>query len=201
MLIGYQKGGLEFIKVFEKLHKKFVVIDYDPDAIDILEARKVNYLYGDTTDIELLEEAGIDRAKLIVCTVGDFDTNSFLVGLLEKVNPQAVVIGRAESVTDAEKLYELGASYVMMPHFIGSEKISSFIRRKGINKAEFRKYREKSLATFTVSVRFARRKLRRIKIFTDYVFVNIVIELFWLVSAAQFAPNTTGTSGFLLAIK
>ena len=146
VLIGYQKGGLEFIKVFEKLKRKFVVIDYDPDVIDTLETKKISYLYGDSTDVELLEEAGIDSAKLVVSTIGDYQTNSFLVNLLEKINPNAVVICRAETVEDAEKLYELGASYVMMPHFIGSEKISSFIRRKGISKTEFRKYRERHLS-------------------------------------------------------
>lgn len=145
VLLGYQKGGHEFIKTFERLKKKFVVIDYDPDVIDVLENRKVNYLYGDTTDVELLEEAGIDRAKLVVCTIGDFDTNTFVVGLLEKLNPETVVVCRAENIQDAEKLYEQGASYVMMPHLIGSERISSFIRKNGISKTQFKKYRDRHL--------------------------------------------------------
>ncbi len=146
ILLGYQKGGHEFIKAFERLKKRFVVIDYDPDVIDVLEKRKVSYLYGDTTDVELLEEAGIDRAKLVVSTIGDFDTNSFIVGLLEKLNPGTVVICRAENIADAEKLYEQGASYVMMPHFIGSEQIGTFIKKNGINKTEFKKYRTRHLS-------------------------------------------------------
>ncbi|MDZ7786351.1 MAG: cation:proton antiporter [Candidatus Saccharibacteria bacterium] len=147
ILLGYKKGGHEFIKVFEKLKKKFVVIDYDPDVIDMLEKRKINYLYGDTTDIELLEEAGIDNAKLVVSTIGDFETNSFVVSLLEKLSPKTVVICRAENIEDAEKLYEQGASYVMMPHFIGSERISSFLNKNGVNKTEFKKYRERHLSS------------------------------------------------------
>jgi hypothetical protein len=33
----------------------------------------------------------------------------------------------------------------MMPHFVGSEKISTFIKKSGFSKTEFHKYREKHL--------------------------------------------------------
>lgn len=146
VLFGYQKGGHEFVSVFKALKKRFVIIDYDPEVIDILEHRKLNYLYGDALDIELLEEAGLDKAKLIVSTISDFETNLFLIRLLETINPHAVVILHADSVEQASELYELGASYVVIPHYIGSEKIGSFIRRSGLKKSEFKKYRQKHLA-------------------------------------------------------
>lgn len=146
VLFGYQKGGHEFINVFKSLKKPFVVIDYNPEVIDILEHRRIDYLYGDAMDFELLEEAGLDKAKLIVSTISDHETNLFLVHLLEKVNPKAVLILHADNVEQAGQLYELGASYVVIPHYIGSEKIGSFIRRSGLKKSEFKKYREKHLA-------------------------------------------------------
>jgi Kef-type K+ transport system membrane component KefB len=146
VLFGYQKGGHEFLKVFKTLGKRYVVIDYDPEVIDVLEHQKVNYLYGDAFDIELLEEAGIDKARMVVSTIGDSETNLFLVKLLDKINKRCVVICHADTVDEAEVLYNAGASYVMMPHYIGSEKIGAFIRKNGFNKSEFRKYREKHLA-------------------------------------------------------
>ncbi len=146
VLFGYQKGGHEFVKVFQSLKKRFVVIDYDPEVIDALEGHKINYLYGDATDIELLEEAGLDKAKLVISTLSDFDTNIFLMRLIEKINPRAVVILHAESFEEATELYELGASYVVIPHYIGTEKIGSFIRKSHLKKSEFRKYRDKHLA-------------------------------------------------------
>jgi Trk K+ transport system NAD-binding subunit len=103
-------------------------------------------LYGDAMDIELLEETGLDKTKLIVSTIGDHTANLFLLTLLEKINPSCIVILHAESVEHALELYEHGASYVIMPHHIGSEKISSFIRRNGFKKSGFRDYREKHLA-------------------------------------------------------
>jgi len=146
VLFGYQKGGHEFLRVFQALGKRFVVIDYDPEVMDTLEHSKIDYLYGDATDVELLEEAGLEKAKLVVSTITDHETNTFLVKWLDKVNPDCVVLTHAESVPEAEELYELGASYVMMPHYIGSEKIGAFIRKSELKKSEFRKYREKHMA-------------------------------------------------------
>lgn len=145
ILFGYHKGGHEFQKIFKSLGKNYVVIDYDPEVIDKLEQDKVNFLYGDATDIEMLEEAGVGQARLIVSTITDFPTNAFLIEQLEKLNPKAVTICHAGTTEDAARLYELGASYVMMPHYIGSEKITSFIKKSNLSKTQFKKYRDKHL--------------------------------------------------------
>ncbi len=146
VLFGYQKGGREFVKVFKSLKKPFVVIDYDPEVIDTLEHHQTDYVYGDAADIELLEEVGLDKSKLIVSTISDHETNVFLTKLINEINEHAVIILHAENVQEAAELYELGASYVLIPHYIGSEKIGAFIRRSGLKKSEFKKYREKHLA-------------------------------------------------------
>jgi len=121
------------------------VVDYDPEVIDQLEHNKVNYMYGDATDIELLEETGFDKARLVVSTITDHETNLFLIRLLEKFNPNGVFICHANNPSEAAELYELGASYVMLAHVLGSERIGNFIRKSGLKKSEFRKYREKHL--------------------------------------------------------
>jgi Kef-type K+ transport system membrane component KefB len=145
LLFGYKKGGSEFVKVFNKLGKRFTVIDYDPDVIDSLEKSDTSYLYGDMTDLELLEEANIHSVKLVVCVITDFDTNKFILRTLEQLNPSCVTVLHADSITEAAELYELGASYVMLPHYIGSEKIGAFIKKNGFNKSEFKKFRNQHL--------------------------------------------------------
>lgn len=113
VLFGYQRGGHEFVKVFKSLKKRFVVVDYDPEVIDTLEHEQIDYVYGDATDVELLEELGLDKSKMIVSTITDHETNRFIVGLIDKVNSHAVVITHADTVEQAAELYELGASYVI----------------------------------------------------------------------------------------
>lgn len=145
VLFGYQRGGHEFVQLFKQLKKKYVVVDYDPEIIDVLESRKINYLYGDATDTELLEEAGVDHAKLVISAVPDYDVNLFLLSHLEQKNPQAIVILHSDDPLEAAKLYEAGATYVILPHYIGSEKISSFIQSSGLSKKAFHKHRKKHL--------------------------------------------------------
>jgi voltage-gated potassium channel Kch len=145
VLFGYQRGGHEFVSLFKKLKKKYVVIDYDPDVVDTMDNRKVNYIYGDATDEELLEEAGVQHAKLVVSTIPDFDVNSFLLKYMEDKNPRAVLILHADDPFEAAKFYEAGASYVILPHYIGSEQVSAFIGKSGLSKEVFRKQRIKHL--------------------------------------------------------
>lgn len=146
VLIGYHKGGHEFLKVFKSFKKKYVIVDYDPQVIDTLENNNESYLYGDVTDPELLEELNLEHSRLVVSTITDLPTNLQLAQWLEKNNPRAVYISTADTAEEAAELYEEGAAYVVLPHFIGSEKISSFLRKNGLNKTEFRHYREKHLA-------------------------------------------------------
>lgn len=145
ILFGYKGGGPEFLKVFKSIGKKYVVIDYDPETIDKLEHDKAHYLYGDATDIEFLEELDLNNSKLIISTITDHPTNTFLVKYVIKENPHLVLICHSDNASEASELYDLGATYVMMPHYLGSEKIGNFIRRNGFKKTEFKKFREKHL--------------------------------------------------------
>lgn len=146
MLFGYKKGGAEFAKVFERMGASYVVVDYDPEIIDHMDQAHVPYIYGDVMDIELLEEIGASDAKLVVITITDHISNSFLTQQFRNVNQKAVIVCQAENPKEAITLYDLGATYVMMPHYIGSEIISNFIRKNGFRKSEFNKERKKHIA-------------------------------------------------------
>lgn len=147
ILLGYHHGGHEFIKTFREMKKRFLVIDYDPEVIDILVRQKINYLYGDATDVELLMEAGIDKSKMIVSTINDHKTNLFVVNLIMQMNPKALIICHANNIDEATALYDLGVSYVMIPHHVGSEKMSALIKKTGGDKEAFRRHRERHIAT------------------------------------------------------
>lgn len=143
---GFNKGGAELIKTFQDMpRKKLVVVDYDPEAIEHLENRKVHYIYGDATDIELLDELNLEDARLIVSTITHYPTNRFLIEYIEKINQKAVIISRADTAEEAAELYGLGANYVMVPHYVGTEKLSNFISRHGLSKKDFEKNKDRHL--------------------------------------------------------
>ncbi|MBL8160307.1 cation:proton antiporter [Candidatus Saccharibacteria bacterium] len=145
VLFGYKKGGHEFLKAFQSMHKRYVIVDYNPEVIETLERQRHTVLYGDATDTELLDELNLPKIKLAVSTISDHATNQWLIKRLLSHNKEAVFICTAENYNDAAELYRLGATYVMIPHYIGSERISSFIKRNGMSKNQFDRYREKHL--------------------------------------------------------
>ncbi|MGD8373670.1 MAG: cation:proton antiporter [Candidatus Woesebacteria bacterium] len=145
VLFGYHKGGDEYVKSFKALRKRFVVVDYNPEVIEDLEHKHTPHLYGDATDLELLQEMSIEKTKMIVSTIADFEVNKCLVNKITRTNPHVIFICSADNYTQAAALYHAGATYVTMPHLIGSEKIGSFIKRAKLNKQEFATYRDKHL--------------------------------------------------------
>lgn len=145
VLFGYQKGGEQFIKSFKALHRRYVVIDYNPEVIEQLESSHIPHLYGDVTDLELLKEIDIAKTRLVVSTITDHAVNVALVHHIVLQNPNAIIVCHSDDYKQAAELYHLGATYVMMPHLIGSEKISTFIKRAGLHKEEFIEYRNEHL--------------------------------------------------------
>lgn len=147
ILFGYRKGGHEFIKTFREMHKRYIVVDYNPEVIEILERQHINHVFGDATDFELLEEIGVHKAELVVSTMTDLETNLLIARHVNQWNPEGVFVCHAASYDAAAKLYEHGAAYVMLPHFIGSEQMSHFIRKNGSDKTAFDKYRKRHILT------------------------------------------------------
>lgn len=143
VLFGYRRGGHEYVKTFRKMKKKFTVVDYDPTMIETLERLHVPYMYGDATDIDFLHDVGLKHAKLIASTITHFSTNEQIIKYARRVNPEAVIICHADDYNEAEELYRMGVSYVTLPHYIGSERINHFIRKNGLSKKAFEKYRQR----------------------------------------------------------
>ena len=128
------------------MRKRFIVVDYDPAVIETLERHNVPFMYGDATDPELMDEIGVDQAKLIVSTFSDFEITKLLVETIVKLNNKALIICHATNQSEAVQLYEMGATYVMIPHYIGSEKVSVFLKRNGIDKSQFEQFKGKHLS-------------------------------------------------------
>lgn len=147
VLVGYHKGGYEYVKAFRELKERYLVIDYDPMVIEALEEEGIRHTYGDATDTEFLDEFNVARAKLVVSTVTDYATNLTLLRYIRDANDQTSFICHANNLDEAEKLYEAGASYVTLPHYIGSERVSGFIKRHGYGQELLSSYRNRHAVT------------------------------------------------------
>lgn len=145
VLFGFDKIGRDFVESFKKLDRRFMVIDYDPAMIDQLKQLEIPVQYGDANDNEFLEEIGLEKIKLVVSTIMDIDTNLLILSHIRSVAKKAVIILKADTIEEASLLYEYGATYVMLPHYISSAHTSGLIVKHGFDLSEFIKEREKHL--------------------------------------------------------
>lgn len=69
VLLGYHRGGHEFVEAFREMKLNYLVIDDNPSTIEHLAAQGIHHEYGDATDEELLTELGVANAELVVSTI------------------------------------------------------------------------------------------------------------------------------------
>lgn len=145
ILFGYHRGGHEFVQAFREMKQRYLVVDYDPEVIEHLERQGVRNTYGDATDEELLHEISLPKANLVVSVITEMGVNRALLGYLRYHNPEAVFICHANNYDEAADLYRHGATYVILPHFLGSERLGSFIKKHGFNHKAFDVYRKQNV--------------------------------------------------------
>lgn len=145
IVFGCHRVGTDFLKSLVKRDLKTLVVDFDPGVIERLSHERVTSRYGDAHDADFIDELDLKHAKLVVSTVPDQETNTFLLERIRRVNRSAVVMLVASSGDEAHVLYDSGADYVIMPHFLGGNYAAMLLERFGTNKKRFETERGKHL--------------------------------------------------------
>ena len=83
---------------------------------------------------------------MVVSTIPDVKTSRLLLRYVLKKNPKAIVILLAHDIEAAKELYEHGATYVILPHYLGAHHASDIIIRHSFDVKEFEKEKERHLA-------------------------------------------------------
>lgn len=146
ILFGHGRVGMDYIKAFKKLGIKFLVVDYDPATVSSLIEDGVHAIYGDAEDVEFLSELPISSTRMIITTITDFNTDLLLVREIKSANPRTIVITKSSQIRQAKKLYKAGASYVIMPHYLGAQYAMRLIAKRGLKILEYKKAKKRHLA-------------------------------------------------------
>ncbi|MEA3248113.1 MAG: cation:proton antiporter [Nanoarchaeota archaeon] len=145
ILFGYNRIGYDLLKSFKKLKKKFLVVDYNPETISKLSKDKIECLYGDVDDEEFLTGLNLTETKMVVSTIPEFEANMLLIGKIRQINKKAIIIVISHNIEEANELYTRGATYVIMPHFLGGSHASTMIEEYKLDVKKFLKEREKHI--------------------------------------------------------
>ena len=137
ILFGYNRIGFSLLESFRKIKKRFLVVDYNPETILSLAKEKFDCMYGDASDSELLNELNFSSAKMVISSIPDLDTNLLLIRHVHQANQRAIIIVVSHQIDEALTLYDAGATYVLMPHFLGGSYASAMIEKHGLNFQKF----------------------------------------------------------------
>lgn len=128
-LLGFFRIASSFLKEIQELspelQERLVVVDFNPTVYKHLRLQGIKVVYGDISHLETLHHAGIQEAKLVICTVPDDmlvgTDNLKLIKLVRIICPQAKVVVTAESPAAALKMYQGGADYVLLPYMTAAK--------------------------------------------------------------------------------
>jgi len=133
IMCGHNRIGYSIARTIRKLGKKLLVVDYNPEIIKTLIRKRISCLYGDAGDIEVLERLPFKEAEMVISTIPSSKVNQLLTEKVKEVNKKAIIYVTTSSVDKALKLYDAGADYVILPHFLGGEHVSLLIEEFSAN--------------------------------------------------------------------
>ncbi len=133
ILCGFGRYGEEITRNLLYHNQPFVVLEKAADKINKLQHHDppLLYLEGDATQDEKLLAVGIQRARAIICALGEDSDNLFTVLSARQLNPQIRIISRAIDPRSEKKLALAGADHVVMPEQIGGFHMAALVSKPG----------------------------------------------------------------------
>ncbi|MDP3990426.1 MAG: cation:proton antiporter [archaeon] len=142
ILCGYNRIGYSILRDLKKVKKKVMIIDFNPEVISEMVKEGYHCMYGDATDEEIIERMNLDSISIFISTIPREKDNLLLIKHIRGVNKRAKILVTASAIEESLRLYDAGADYVILPHFLGGEHVSHLItnlRAKKLNLKEERK--------------------------------------------------------------
>ncbi len=129
LLCGYNRTGYSLLKRILELKRDVLVVDYNPEVIDRLKKMHVPCIYGDISEDEILDSIDFNKVNIIISTIPEVEDNLLLLSKIKTKNKKALIFMTANQIDDALTLYEQGADYIILPHFLGGEHASILLEK------------------------------------------------------------------------
>jgi glutathione-regulated potassium-efflux system ancillary protein KefC/glutathione-regulated potassium-efflux system protein KefB len=119
IIAGYGRFGQIAGRLLTANKFKTVVLDISIDHIELLRRFGRRVHYGDATRLDMLRDAGADRAKVLLVAIDDTDSTAKLVETARQAFPNLKIIARAWDRRHAYDLLRSGADEVERETFEG----------------------------------------------------------------------------------
>ena len=126
VICGYGRVGSYIGRALMLSDIPFIAIDYNFRIVERAKKEGVNIIYGDPTDIEILDYAQVDNARILISVVPEKFAQETIILNAKKLNPKIVIFNRVHHEGEQRRMKDLGVEVVVQPEFEAS---LSIIRR------------------------------------------------------------------------
>jgi voltage-gated potassium channel len=116
VICAYGRVGRAVTEELQRRSYMSVVIESKPELERLLEKHGVRYISGDPADETVLRQAGIERARGLICAVDSDAANVFITLTARALNPDLRIVARASERASIDKLVRAGADEIVSPY-------------------------------------------------------------------------------------
>ncbi|QGJ70048.1 Voltage-gated potassium channel Kch [Planctomycetales bacterium 10988] len=127
IICGYGRVGQILARDLKQVNHPFVVIDSNADRLREAESQGFWVILGNASEEEILEAAGIQRARSLATVLPDDAMNVFITLTARDLNESLKIYARGQHPSTEKKLIRSGANHIVLPAAIGASKIASMI--------------------------------------------------------------------------
>jgi voltage-gated potassium channel len=130
IVCGAGEVGHHVVRELLKTGHHFVVIDHDQERLEkIQHLGEFPVLNGDGADEEVLESAGLSRARGLATVLPEDKDNLMVTVTVRQKNPTIRIVARCAEQRMADKLILAGANAAVAPNTIGGMRLASELIR------------------------------------------------------------------------
>jgi voltage-gated potassium channel len=133
IICGYGRVGQEVGSEFRDANVPFVVLDFNPEVLELVRADGIAYVDGSGTKDEDLDQAGLDRAiGLIASSDSDVD-NLYITVSARAERSDLLIVARASNEDAAAKMLRAGADRVVQPYASAGQEMATLMLKPQVS--------------------------------------------------------------------
>jgi len=113
VICGYGRTGERIAEFLTIEDIPFIALDVDPQRIADARAQGINVVFGNADRPEVLQAAGIDRARAVVVSYPDAHSAERVLRIVRSTRPDIAVVVRTTDDKDVARLKAAGATEVI----------------------------------------------------------------------------------------
>jgi voltage-gated potassium channel len=133
IVCGYGRIGHRIATVLSNADMPIVVVENRPDSIERVKNDNHLYIEGNAQEEDVLKEAGIAKAKGLVCTLSRDQDNVFVTLIARELNQNLFILVRTNQHRNTRKILRAGADKVISPYEIGADRMANVILRPHVD--------------------------------------------------------------------